>query len=210
MTIQSNSSSPSAIDIAGRTHRNVFVVYLFWIVIAAGVTAFLTWALWRAANRQQDAIILETNERAAGLEKEAADARRRQAEAETKLAQVRKQLEPRFIRLDIFKDALRGTEPHSVGILYPKGSDEAMLAAGHLAAALRKATDWDVSGPIPESATSLAAGGQPSGITIRTRDLNGAAKIVSRTLNQEDFEAATVLDETLPDKTLRIIVAPRL
>jgi hypothetical protein len=151
------------------------------------------------------------------LQKEAADARRRQAEAETQLLLVRKKLEPRLIRADIFKDALRGTEPRSVEILYPKDNGEAFLVAGQLALALSRVPGWIVSNPkpipeLPEQALPpiLDAGSQPLGITIRTSNLEGAAKALRRALNQEDFEAATVLDHKLPEKVLRVIIAPRL
>lgn len=68
MNIQSDSSSPSAIEIAGKTHRNVFIGYLAWLVFAAVVTAVFTWAVWRASNRQQDEVVAATNERAKNLE----------------------------------------------------------------------------------------------------------------------------------------------
>ena len=75
MQNQSVSSSPSALEVAARTHRNFFIGYLVWIVLATLVSALLTWMVWRSGNRQQDAAIEETRERTAELEKEAADAR---------------------------------------------------------------------------------------------------------------------------------------
>src|SRR5205823_10323415 len=75
MQNQSVSSSPSTLEVAARTHRNFFIGYLIWIVLATLVSALLTWMVWRSGNRQQDAAIAETRERTAKLEKEAADAR---------------------------------------------------------------------------------------------------------------------------------------
>jgi|GEM_PF-3523770 len=217
MTIQSNSSSPSAIDIAGRTHRNIFFAYLVWILIAAVVTALFTWALWRASNRKNDAVIAETNERAAKLEKEAADARTRQAEAEKLLAQVKKKQDPRVIRADMFKNARFSSEPYRVDVLYPKASDESFIVAGQLARALSEIPGWSISAPkpVPESTEQelsplLAAGGQPLGITIRTSNLDGVAKALMRTLNQDDFETVRVRDPSLAANELKIIVGPRL
>ncbi|MEK6280350.1 MAG: hypothetical protein AABN95_08360 [Acidobacteriota bacterium] len=184
------------------------------------------------ANRRQ-------TEKIANLEKDAADARRRQSEAETRqaeaetrlaeaetrlaeaqmqLAQLRKKLEPRFIRPGIFKNALSGAAPHTVEILYPKENDEAFVAAAQLVGALREISGWSVSDPKPLSALAstsslppmLAAGAQTLGITIRTNKLDGAAKSVRKTLSGEGFDATSVLDEKLPDNTSRIIVAPRL
>jgi hypothetical protein len=225
-TIQSNSSSPSAIEIAGRTHRNLFIAYLVWLLIAAAVTATFTWALWRASNRKQDAVIAATNERAAKLEKEVADARRMQVEAETRLAeaqmqlaQLKKKLKPRRIRPGTFKAALVGSGQYRVEIGYPKDNDEAFLVAWDLASALREVPGWNVSDPKLLPAPSLdrsmlplilASGGQPLGITVRSNNLDGAADSVYGKLRDEDFEAASVLDPNLSDNSLRIIIAPRL
>ena len=55
--------SSSATEVAAQNHRFWFVVYLGWIVLGAFASAILTGMLWRAGNRQQNAVIAETNER---------------------------------------------------------------------------------------------------------------------------------------------------
>lgn len=99
MTIQSD---PSAVEIAGKTHRNVFIAYLVWLVVAAVVTVWFTYWLWQAGNRQQDAIVaamerdnlvlrtdLNTEKgKVAGLEKVAADAQKDLSEQKGKTASL--------------------------------------------------------------------------------------------------------------------------
>lgn len=103
-TIQSSSSSPSAVEVAGKTYRYVFVGYLAWLVLAGLVTAFFTWWVWRASNRQQDAIVAATDHenlvlrtdlnaekgKVAGLQKAAAEAQRDLAEQKGKTASLEK------------------------------------------------------------------------------------------------------------------------
>ena len=153
----------------------------------------------------------------AQIEKEAADARTRQAEAEKLLAQVKKKQDPRVIRADMFKNARFSSEPYRVDVLYPKASDESFIVAGQLARALSEIPGWSISAPkpVPESTEQelsplLAAGGQPLGITIRTSNLDGVAKALMRTLNQDDFETVRVRDPSLAANELKIIVGPRL
>ncbi len=53
---QSTSVSPSAIEEAGKWHTRVFIISIVWFIVAAIVTAVITYLLWRANNKQQDAV----------------------------------------------------------------------------------------------------------------------------------------------------------
>lgn len=60
--INAMSPTPSSVEVAASNHRFWFFIYLGWIVVAAIVSALFTGMLWRAGNRQQDAVIADTNE----------------------------------------------------------------------------------------------------------------------------------------------------
>jgi len=60
MSIQSSPSNPTIIE-AGKTHRNLFVANLVWVLFASIVTGILTWLVWRASNKQQDLVTAELN-----------------------------------------------------------------------------------------------------------------------------------------------------
>jgi hypothetical protein len=61
--IQSSPSNPTVIEAAGRTHRNLFIAYVLWLLASGLVTAVFTYLVWRASNRQQDAVMVEANAR---------------------------------------------------------------------------------------------------------------------------------------------------
>jgi hypothetical protein len=91
-------SSSSAIEVAARHHRFWFVVYLVWIVTAAIVSAAFTGMLWRAGNRQQDAVIEETKTEQKRLDIDLANAKKAQAVAEKSLLELQRLIkEPRTI-----------------------------------------------------------------------------------------------------------------
>jgi len=89
MKTQSDSINLSAIELAERTHTRLFTVYVAWLVFAAIVSAILTWVVWRAGNKQQDAVIAETGERTAKLERVASDSKTAQQRVEIQLAAAR-------------------------------------------------------------------------------------------------------------------------
>src|ERR1700730_1150232 len=89
MKTQSDPSSLSAIELGARTHARWFAVYVTWIVFAAIVSVILTWLLWRAGNKEQDAVIVETREETLILERAASDAKIAQQRVEIRLAEAR-------------------------------------------------------------------------------------------------------------------------
>src|SRR5205823_6580295 len=94
MSAASNSSSPSALELASRTHRNIFFAYMCWLAVAAIATLLFTWALWKSSNRRQDAAKAEADLRVLNVEQTVADSRKAAAEAnkiaeEERLARVK-------------------------------------------------------------------------------------------------------------------------
>jgi hypothetical protein len=51
-----SSSAGSAVELAAKRHRNLFIGYVIWLIIAGLVTAAFTVAVWMTGNRQQEAI----------------------------------------------------------------------------------------------------------------------------------------------------------
>jgi len=85
------------------------------------------------ARVQHDTAI--ANESAAILEKEAASARQKTAEAQLALEQLRKQVRPRFVGSE-FIEALKGKPTARASIVYPKDDSEAFALAGWIVAGL--------------------------------------------------------------------------
>src|SRR5690349_9655596 len=65
MAIQSIETNPLPIEEAGKAHRTWFIAFLIWTLFSALATALLTYFLWRAGNKQQDAIQSYANVRIA-------------------------------------------------------------------------------------------------------------------------------------------------
>lgn len=103
-TIQSDpsSESPSAVEAAGRTHRNLFILYVLWLLLSALITALFTWLVWRASNRQQEATTVAGNARAENLESqnlslqtEVTNLQIEQGETHEHVQETRRKLDPR-------------------------------------------------------------------------------------------------------------------
>jgi hypothetical protein len=157
--MKNHSSIPSAIELAERTHARLFTVYVAWLVFAAIVSAIFTWAVWRAGNRQQDAVIAETNERTAKLERDAADskatqqrveiqlaeARTAQAAAEKSLLEIQERISDRHLPdREKFVAFLKEYKRGPVDIRYSAGDTEAHRFAVEIDSAL-KAAGWSES-----------------------------------------------------------------
>jgi hypothetical protein len=93
MSAASNSSSPSALELASRTHKSVFFWYMCWLAIAAIGTLFFTWALWKSSNRQQAAAKTEADLRVLKVEQTVADSKKATAEATARAAEAQLALE---------------------------------------------------------------------------------------------------------------------
>ena len=108
----SNSSSPSALELASRTHRNIFFGYMCWLAIAAIATLFFTWALWKSSNRRQDAAKSEADLRVLKVEQTVADSKKVAAEATARAAEAQ-------LALEKFK-APRTLAPEQIGRIVDK------------------------------------------------------------------------------------------
>lgn len=127
----------------------------FWSQVAGAFFVVLALIAGRVVNNQQSRQILS-------LQKDVSDAKTRQAEAETKLEEVRKKQEPRQLDLEKFSNALKGKAPAEVEILYQPDDKEAYVLANMTLLGL-VGGGW-VSGssfiepiPIPEDSSSCQA-----------------------------------------------------
>jgi hypothetical protein len=172
----SKSSGAFAVELASKAHRNVFVGYMVWLVVASLVTLFFTWALWKYSNRQQDAVKAEANERTLKLERDATDskaaqqrvetelaeARTKQAEAERSLLELQQLLkEPRTIDIERAKKILGSGSKGSVTIFRVPNNQDAENLAKQIEALLTE-YGWKV-GSILEA---IAGGYSQPGIKL--------------------------------------------
>jgi outer membrane murein-binding lipoprotein Lpp len=114
-TIQSDSSP---IESAARAHSNLFTVYVIVLVVSGIVAAILTVLVWRASNRQQDAVqafadarIAEANERGDTAIKEAkrieSEGKERVAQIESDAAKVKLESDEKIAALNKQSESLR-------------------------------------------------------------------------------------------------------
>lgn len=87
-TIQSSLSSPSAIELADRAQRRIFVLSIVFGVIAALIAAVLAWQVWRSNNRYQEAVKTDADARIAEARSVAATANERAAVANAEAAKA--------------------------------------------------------------------------------------------------------------------------
>jgi len=173
----------------------------------------------------------------AGLEKEAAEARRRQAEAELRLEEIRKRQEPRWLPWDKFVGELKGKPTGAAEILYQPNDAEAYNLATEIQMAL-SFVGWQVSSPRPISSTDVRTvlrgapesliqaipptqrvGGQPFGVSIVANDLStlgppdpetpGALNALAKAFRATLKPIGVTRDEGLPDNVFRIVVAAK-
>ncbi len=152
--VMSGSLTSSPIEVAVRSHRFWLGVYLAWILIAAIASVFLTWMLWKAGNRQQEAVVAETNERTAKLEGDAidskaaqqrveiqlAEARTAQAAAERSLLELQEKIKPRHVPDRAkFVEFLRKSHQGPVEVRCSAGDVEARNFAVEIDGALKEA-----------------------------------------------------------------------
>ena len=167
-----------------------------------------------------------------GLEKDLSDARRKQTEAESELIKLRNQIGPRQLNREVFWEALRDQPKAPVQILYLKDDQDSMEFAQEIANDLNRA-GWKVTERAPISPsqsdvpTAMTVGGQPSGITVVTHSLSEDEAAASlNQMNGKEWAKTpwTVLayalresmgmgqassHESVPEGTLRVVVAPK-
>ena len=155
--------------------------YLTACIFAAIVSAILTWAVWRAGNKQQDAVIAETNERTTTLERDASDAKASQQRVEKELAEARTAqaaAEKSLLELqERVKDRhfteeertrvvseMRSVAGRKITIASTPGSPEAKNFASEIIAALEEA------GVIVEIKPITGVFGSPTGVIFEIND----------------------------------------
>jgi len=217
--IQSDLSSPSSIEMAGRTHRNIFIAYLGWLVIAGLVTAFFAWALWRANNRRQEAVKTEADARIAEALQKTEELRERadalesqnlilqtdltklqieQAEMHERVQETRRKLDPRVFTEVARSQFLRKTSETTgtIDILcVGDRSSEACNFANAVARALKQ-TDWTVSAVEQIPLTELSRFTDDP-LIKRAIEGTGLAVIVERRAPFENNRAAGFLHDAL-------------
>lgn len=112
MSAASNSSTPSALELASRTHKNIFLGYMCWLAVAAIATLFFTWALWKSSNRRQEASKAEADLRVLNVEQTVADSKKATAEAIARATEAQ-------LALETFK-APRTLTPEQIGRIVDK------------------------------------------------------------------------------------------
>lgn len=270
--VQSNSSNPSPVEVAARNHRWWFTVNLVWVVIAALVTAIMTYVVWRASNNEQDAQSSAANERARKLENdnlalrtdfntevgkvaalqtaasdalaaqqrvqtdlaktqtELAEARERQATAEFKLEQLRKQQQPRWAQLhdSDFTNHLSGKAAGEAVIWYTPDDTEAYMFANTLTM-LMPFSGWRASSPnvipptgaipgvqrsgrqwFPGTPLEFRAGGNGQGLSVISQKLDAPPKrALVGALAKCGFFVHGAADDKLPPDRIVVIIGKK-
>ena len=146
-----------------------------------------------------------SNERIAGLDKETADAKRRQKEAELKLAQMEKRQEPRGVPDDRIANILRTAPPAKVILLYQKGDRDSVLFAGGVKDAIRMG-GWEILEF--KGVDDINEGGTGQGdMMFWMRSLGNKSesiRMLEVALTEAGFRFGGMSDPDLPDDTLRL------
>ena len=149
----------------------------------------------------------------ATLEKEIAEATKRQAEAENKLAEMRKRQEPRVVQNEETLLSILGSAPPGKIIIgYQQGFSEAGMFASSIAIVLRKAK-WNVL-EIRAVPSVLCKGGfSVSEMFLCSPDLDHmdiSEKALDIALRSVGYSLTTVLDKTLPGNIPTLLIGPKL
>lgn len=222
----------SEIEKAAKLNRNVFIVYFLFLLI----TVFLTAWFFVTSNKYQDAIkadadskieaakaeAAKANENVAALtvraeearvsilkmEKEVADAQRKQAEAQRSLEELRGRIKPRLLTreqqtqfVELLKDA-KGT----ITIDAMLGDSESVAFASQINALLISA-GWKSLGVM-----KAVYGGQPKGLIILVHSAEKAppyALKLQQTLTLLGFPAPAELHPDLPEASVKLIVGTK-
>ena len=140
-------------------------------------------------------------EKAAGLEKEA-------AEAKLQLEKLRTKMGPRQIDSAIFLQALEAKPKTPVEIMFPKEDGEAFMLAIQFRDLLRVAK-WEAAEPVPVPATDIPRlANQPSHMAVGAQ-ATGVAVVV-RADTQDEFNQVSDFQATTPMNALRAAITNTL
>lgn len=186
------------------------------VVFFTGLLALYTGGV---VNEKLTATVAALGRETAGLQKEVAEARAKQAEAELALEQVRKKQEPRRLKWDAFVHALKGRPTGTAMIVYQPNDPEAYHLAVDIWMALGSA-QWQTTEPqpAPPSPRSSPPILNP-GVSVVANDINGAfppytgEDNAARALAEAVFDSLGGThggrDESLPDNVFRVVVGPK-
>lgn len=194
-----------------------FWSWIFGVVVAIGVAGEsvfgirLLWNNWKLQGIQNA---------------ETAEAKRRQADAELRLEQLKKQVAWRHIRADEFLKVLQGSpKPTIVKILYLRDDPECWSLAMEFLDVLTKA-HWPVGFPEPIKPnealpfsmlpTTASIGASPTGISVEanaftfpTWDDKSAFGFLTNAIVDSLGGVSPRENKSLPDRVFRIIVGPK-
>ena len=160
----------------------------------------------------------------AELQIDVAEARKRQADAERALVELKLNRSPRSLLFDrlTFMGVLDTSPKGTVEVLYPRGDAEAFEFA-ELVLTCFAVTRWTLTShaiPIPDEDPSgvpgiLAAGGRPSGIIVRGGGAiegpfrSAVAAFRSIESRSQQYQVSAFSSGDLPEGLVRIIIGPK-
>jgi hypothetical protein len=155
----------------------------------------------------------------AGLERDAADAKTRQAEAEIQLAKVLKKQEPRWIPTGKFVAAFGKAHPGRAFVQYQSGNPEiAMFASGSITPAL-VASGWHLEKGNPQPIPSAAPQGivaAMSEVFLYTKSKGNPSDPLSpvgglnKAFTECGFRPTILSNDGLPVDTVLIVIGPKI
>jgi hypothetical protein len=223
MSAASNSPTPSALELASRTHKNIFLGYMCWLAVAAIATLFFTWALWKSSNRRQEASKTEADLRVLKVEETVAESKKAAAEAnriaeEERLARVK--LEAKLAKRSSLMSQAQQNEltarlskftGQRGTIIASPSTPESEWFVMVLGAPL-KAAGWDIT---PLRGTSTATVLYPTGVVIgypftgkTIPDPEPHAEL-AKALNEWGISATVTSSPLREGNTIEIIVSER-
>lgn len=155
------------------------------------------------------------NSELALLQRETAEARLRQTQAELQLAELKKRQEPRGIVGNIILPILKNAPPGRAIMEYQEGGPEIYLFAVSLWQTLTKA-GWKIPEPIGVPSIVKNRGAALAEITFTARridDMNDPSTSMGalwKALYAAGYKMGGFANNALPDDTLRILIGPKL
>jgi hypothetical protein len=206
----------------------LIAVFLVAIGVAAEFAGeYLSRSLERPIEAAREERLAKLTTEAEASRAAIAAANARTAEAELRLEQLRKNVEPRRVDQPVFLKLLEGQPKSRIEIVYVRDDADAFQLSHQILDAFKKAS-WDVEQPVPIKPfdtypysvipSVMSARGQPRGVSIiKHEDPRGWTNDPSYEALQRAFQQSLIgnitvggaADPQLPEGTLRVVVAPR-